>query len=265
MAKDVYDLMSGVAYGEQTELETSEREKYEKAWALPGYAAVSPGFNLLPAFMSMMRPYLKPGMWLCDYGAGSGQVALWLHWWGLEVVLFDITDRGLATNVRFRLANRFLQGSLWNPNDLAGAEFDLGFCADVMEHIPTKMVDMVLHNVMNRTDMVWFNISLKPDVMGEQIGEELHLTVKPFRWWLDKLKQYGHVSDARHLLNSGIYVVWNKEHHESRRRKRAERAIKQVEMDRLYNEANPTTQSGELPILGRTVKISLAEARRRFG
>lgn len=194
------------------ELTTRERAKYEKVWAHPGYGETSPGFALLPAFMSMMQPYLKPGMWLCDYGTGTGQAALWLHWWGLEVVLFDLTDRGLATNTRFRLTNRFVQGSLWNPADLAGAEFDLGLCADVMEHIPTEKVDEVLHNVMGRTDMVWFNISLKPDLMGEQIGEELHLTVKPFRWWLEKLRQYGHVSDARHLTNSGVYVVWNKKH-----------------------------------------------------
>ncbi len=186
------------------ELVASETAKYEKIWREePVYSEVSPGYNLLPAFMRMMTP--QPGQWLCDYGAGTGKASLWLHWYGLEVIMFDLTGAGLQTNTGFRLGHRLIIGSLTEPRDLYACTFDLGLCADVMEHIPTYLVDTVLHNIISRTDKTFFNISLAPDVRGD-----LHLTVRPFRWWLNKLKKYGHVRDARHLLNSGIYVVEQK-------------------------------------------------------
>lgn len=189
----------------EVSLEDQERAKYEKAWQLPAYSASSPAFNLLPAFMSMVRP--EPGEWFCDYGCGTGQASLWLYWYGLEPVLFDLTPKGLATNVLFRLAHRFIKGCLWEPGDLGEATFDLGLCADVMEHMPPEKVDDVLANIIHRNDRTWFNISLKPDRLGAKIGETLHMTVRPFTWWRDLLNRHGHLTDARHLLDSGIYVV----------------------------------------------------------
>jgi hypothetical protein len=54
----------------------------------------------------------------------------------------------------------------------------------MMEHIPTDRVNYVIRKIMTCTEEAFFQISTVPDVMGALIGQELHLTVKPFEWWL---------------------------------------------------------------------------------
>ena len=182
----------------------AEKAKYEKAWAMPAYRNHSPGFNILPAFMQIMRP--EPGDTLCDWGCGPGSAALWLHWYGLDVTLVDITEKCLNPVPRMYLKDRFIEHCLWEPRWRTGS-WDFGLCADVMEHIPPEHVDQTLDNIIGKSGKTFFHICLKDDKFGKEIGEPLHLTVKPFRWWKAKLAEFGTVTEARHLLTNGLYVT----------------------------------------------------------
>jgi len=86
--------------------------------------------------------------------------------------------------------------------------FDYGFCCDVMEHIPTEFTMLVLYRILSSCKTTWFQIALVPDNCGQLIGETLHLTVRPFTWWLNRFLDLGaHVEDARDLIDSGLYIV----------------------------------------------------------
>ena len=66
--------------------------------------------------------------------------------------------------------------------------FDWSFCCDVLEHIPPEKVDAVLQTILRSTDRGGLlTIAHYPDSMGSRIGETLHLTVKPWAWWAERL------------------------------------------------------------------------------
>lgn len=62
-----------------------------------------------------------------------------------------------------------------------------------MEHIAPEDVDSVLHNVLSACKDCFFQISTVPDMMGAEIGEQLHLTVEPHAWWKEQLSKHGEV------------------------------------------------------------------------
>jgi hypothetical protein len=83
---------------------------------------------------------------------------------------------------------KFVEHDLTKPLDLRAT---YGFCTDVLEHIPTEDVDKVLNNCLNACQNVFFQIATEDDVMGALIGHPLHLTVKPYSWWLQKFAEKG--------------------------------------------------------------------------
>jgi hypothetical protein len=81
---------------------------------------------------------------------------------------------------------RFVEHDLTQPITQSAT---YGFCTDVLEHIPTEDVDKVLDNCLAACKHVFFQISTVDDVMGGMIGHPLHLTVKPYEWWLKKFTE----------------------------------------------------------------------------
>jgi len=81
-----------------------------------------------------------------------------------------------------------------------------------MEHIPEKDVDKVLRNITKSAEKVFFNISLLHDSCGKLIGEDLHLTVKPAGWWIQKFRDLDCVifNSETHGGDLLLYVsAWN--------------------------------------------------------
>lgn len=155
--------------------ELSEKEKYQLMWQLDSYRDVSPGEHIAEYYINNFKP---EGL-VVDYGCGTGRGSLKIHEAGNEVLLIDFTD-----NCRDEEALKlpFLQWDLTKPCPVRS---DHGFCTDVMEHIPTEDVSLVVNNIMNSSKQVFFQISTIDDVMGAAIGAPLHLTVKPHQWWKD--------------------------------------------------------------------------------
>jgi len=156
-----------------------ERDKYRRMWDCWQYRQNSPGERLVPVFLK--EADWRLGDTLLDVGCGTGRAGKKLSESGLAVALFDI-----AANAPEIPALPFIEGCLWEmPQKLL--RFTWFYCCDVMEHIPTEHVDDCLDNLEAIADKGFFQIALHYDGWGHLICDELHLTVKPDLWWLDKL------------------------------------------------------------------------------
>lgn len=165
-----------------------EKAKYDAIHSVPGY---SPGPGI--AHVRTARNYIKPGETIIDFGCGTGDAAQAFIDLGHDIQAVDISRVGLRHDIPF------FQASLTDlPTDLKPA--DWGFCCDVMEHLPTEWVDDALTQISGKVRDCFFSISGQPDSWGKKIGQTLHLTVRPYVWWLDKL--HVHWPDVRRLNDS---------------------------------------------------------------
>jgi 2-polyprenyl-3-methyl-5-hydroxy-6-metoxy-1,4-benzoquinol methylase len=179
-----------------------ERAKYAQLWAeVPECRAYSPGLENLTRFMGILKP--PPKASLIDLGCGSGEAGVQFRELGLDVSWLDITDAGLHERVP---RHRFTQMPLW-ANWKPPYGYDFGYCCDVMEHMPTEYVMLVLDRIIKACRLAWFTIAFVPDEFGQAIDQPLHLTVQPFKWWLEHLTALGRVIDARDLCGAGLFVV----------------------------------------------------------
>ena len=182
----------------------AEKEKYQKAWDHDAYRVYSPGEKLVVPFMMIARP--KVGSTIRDYGAGTGRASLFLHDLGYEVNMVDIADNCLDAEVSEKIGDRLHLCDLSSRVLLPPTDY--GYCVDVVEHIPTQDVDTVLENIFTHSRKVFFQICLQDDHFGEELGEDLHLTVKPYTWWRDKLKEHcSELIEARDLIYNAVYYA----------------------------------------------------------
>jgi 2-polyprenyl-3-methyl-5-hydroxy-6-metoxy-1,4-benzoquinol methylase len=181
----------------------SERAKYAELWSdVPDYRIHSPGLENVDRFMKIMQP--SPGDTLIDIGCGTGCAGMEFKKHGLNVNWIDITDAGIDTDIPM---TRFINATLWSRWDRDKKHgFDYGFCCDVMEHIPTEYTMLVIDRIMSACRVGWFQIALVPDQFGEVIGKPLHLTVRPYGWWLERLRDISNVVDARDLCEQALFI-----------------------------------------------------------
>jgi hypothetical protein len=155
----------------------SEASKYRATWTNPLYRAVSPGERHLAHALEWMRP--DPYTSFTDWGCGTGRAAAELHAREFDVRLVDIAANAYTGDLPF------VEACLWALPESLGPT-DYGFCADVMEHIPTEHIDDVFAGVAARTSKVcYFQIALFHDNHFTGNGP-LHLSVFPAEWWVDK-------------------------------------------------------------------------------
>lgn len=181
-----------------------ERDKYSELWSsVYEYRKYSPGMENVSRFMEIMKP--EPHSTLIDIGCGTGEAGLEFQHKGLDVKWIDITDAGLRPDIP---RSRFIRAPLWEDwtRDWKYG-YDYGYCCDVMEHIPTEYTMLVIDRIISSCRITWFQIALVPDQFGVTIGQPLHLTVQPFTWWLDHIRDAGIVIDARDLCGQALFVV----------------------------------------------------------
>ena len=184
-----------------TQILERERALYEQAWALDAYAAFAPGEAYLPAFLD----HARSGATVLDAGTGSGKGALALRAAGFAVTLCDLTPAGLVDGAHDL---PFVQASLWDDLARVVGPHDWVYCTDVLEHVPPAFSALVLRRLIDTARRgVFLSISLVPDQFGALLGQPLHLTVQPFTWWRDLLRELGDVVECRDLGNVGLYVV----------------------------------------------------------
>lgn len=180
------------------ELERTEREKYQAMWAFDSYRERSPGLRFLPDALQKLDP--QPASSIVDLGCGTGRVAAELQRLGYSVTGVDI-----AENACTEFTGPFVTASLWSlPTSLG--QFQYGFCADVLEHIPTERVAQTLASIAKHANTAYFQIANFVCHEGDKIGEHLHLTVKPIDWWRDVFAEHWIVEQAEAAPKHHIFV-----------------------------------------------------------
>lgn len=182
-----------------------ERQKYRDIWALPQYQeAPSPGLEFIDAFMTVVQP--TAGETLIDLGCGSGKAGLALAERGLDVTWMDLTDTALDPAID---RARFIEAPIWSSpwRNMRSIGWNYGYCCDVLEHLPKEYTMLAIERILRACALSWFLIAHLPDEHGKLIGEALHMTVEPFKWWLDRLSTLGTVIDARDLCGRGLFLV----------------------------------------------------------
>ena len=160
----------------------TEDEKYRKMWALPAYRDMSPGEGFASEFVRLAQITKETSV--IDFGCGTGRGGKAIHeLTGCSVVLTDFADNCLDEDTKLP----FVVSDLAEP---MGLRADVGYCTDVMEHIPPDQVHDVIENIMECVDRCFFKIAMFPDNMGALIGQPLHLSVFPLQWWVSMFAGY---------------------------------------------------------------------------
>lgn len=175
----------------------TERDKYRLMWQFDRYREISPGELIAEAFLEVAKP---DGL-VIDYGCGTGRAGLKIHEAGLPVLLVDFVD-----NCRDQEALHlpFLEWDLAHPMPARGK---VGFCTDVMEHIPADQVEKVLANMFEATPKVFFQIDTEADHHGALISHELHVTVWPHARWRAVLSRYGVITQEAEMAHKSVFLV----------------------------------------------------------
>lgn len=183
------------------DLMAPERAKYETMWAHPDYGKYSPGMEDLDRFWEVLHP--TPFSSLIDIGCGPGKAGLEFVNRRLCVTWLDLTDAALDPAVP---RERFIQAPL-HARWKRAPGWDYGYCCDVLEHIAPEFTMLCLERITHACRTAWLRISFRRDEFGKEIGQPLHLTVKPFTWWRDRVAEFGKLTDARDLCGYGVFVV----------------------------------------------------------
>lgn len=160
----------------------TEVGKYEAMWQTPFYRKVAPGESFAEHFIQIADPELSDV--IVDFGCGTGRGGKKIaDLTKCEVQLIDFADNCLdeGNDLPFTVAD------LTKPIGVTG---NIGYCTDVMEHIPPEDVSDVIRNIMDCVDSCYFKIALFDDNMGKLIGHPLHLSVFPSEWWQSKFSEY---------------------------------------------------------------------------
>lgn len=177
--------------------EITEQEKYERLWAYREYRQVAPGEAVTDLFLKIA----EPDGTIIDFGCGTGRPALKLAAAGHDVLLVDFCDNSRdleALRLPFMQHDLTQRLPVWAP---------YGFCTDVMEHIPPADVDTVLTNIFTAARDVFFLISMTDDLCRVLIGQPLHLSVHPYAWWEEKMRQYGRIAWAMATPANALFYV----------------------------------------------------------
>lgn len=174
--------------------------KYSRMWSSNEYRQVAPGEGCVDDAIKSLD--LMTQHRIVDFGCGTGRGAKKFIEKGFKVIGVDFAQNCLDSDVKIPLCI----ACLWDlPPNLT---CDYGFCTDVMEHIPTDKVEMVLMNIAKACHKgCYFQISLVDDDFGALIDDKLHMTVKPSDWWLDILKKYFTIKSYKEESNCLIVAA----------------------------------------------------------
>lgn len=142
---------------------------HSKGKYFPGFS-ITPYVGTIQELVALHQPES-----LLDYGSGRGLQYLKrrVHeaWGGLLPHCYDIGVRGL--------------------DDKPGGTFGGTICTDVAEHIEEADVPLFLTELANYTadgGFLFLSISCRPTKKRLPDGRDVHVTIRPPSWWIDKLK-----------------------------------------------------------------------------
>ena len=166
---------------------------YREMWTHSSYRRDSPGELMALMFLKEAGP--RKGSEIIDFGCGTGRASFMLALFGgMKVMMLDFADNCLDPEVREALVTQKDMLSFRCADLVQGSPVTApyGYCTDVMEHIPEEDVPAVLTNIMSAAHHVFFSIATVQDRLGQEtIGKDLHVTVRPVSWWMERLNEAG--------------------------------------------------------------------------
>jgi hypothetical protein len=164
------------------ELAKSERDKYTRVWMEPNYRHSSPGLRNMDRIIEALD--LQPSMAFIDFGSGGGVTLSALRGLGfLRGIGVDI-----AANANMVPHLPVIITPIHEMPMITGV--DVGYCVDVMEHIPEEWVYRTLAKIASCAKECYFRIALFEDSYGQTLGVgPLHMTVRQPEWWLEQLRK----------------------------------------------------------------------------
>lgn len=143
---------------------------------------------------------------IIDFGFGRGSAMDFFEDKGLYVEGVEISRYAVQKQYGHRQVHH---ASLDNLAMLGDNQFKIGFCNDVIEHIPQEHVTSSLDEMTRVcSDYLLISVCPKPSHHLSLEGENLHLTVKPESWWENILQNYGGVQRIRFWFSrSARYVI----------------------------------------------------------
>lgn len=177
----------------------SEREKYQRMWTMPEYREFAPGERFVGVFEDIVKP--PSGSSVIDFGCGTGRMSVALANKGYDVTLVDF-----ASNARDQSAAAlpFFEFDLTEEMPLRA---DYGVCTDVLEHIPPASTHRALRAILESTPRLFISVDTKLDLMGGQIGQDLHLTLMHHDEWRSLLSRYGDVAWEQKRGDCSLFYI----------------------------------------------------------
>ena len=160
----------------------AEAKKYTSVWKHPGYRQKNHALNLWRSARTLFPTQFDSAI---DIGCGLGLMIPEWRSQGIDAYGVDLVPEvALDASVAEEYADRVYRATLWDfsPERV----FDVGICADVMEHIPEPHVTATLKGMASYCRHVVFKIANFPSRKWNQ-GEPLHLTLHPAAWWRSRL------------------------------------------------------------------------------
>lgn len=187
-------------------IEETERTKYERVWKEDAYRQVCHSKVLWDEHRDCFPNEFDSAL---DIGCGMGLMLAEWSKQGKEVYGIDIAMNCLHPDVA---EDKLFIHPLWSipPRTTVKDRFDVGVCADVMEHIPRGKVSESLHCIANYCKHIVFKIDHAENTF---IGETLHLTIEPVQWWIAQMNSIsGNAEFIRTAARGGgirgSIIVW---------------------------------------------------------
>lgn len=191
-------------------IEKQEQKKYEKAWKNGAEGQSRTAWYVFNYLKTKLNKEWK----ILDLGCGNGMIVELLRQEGFNNVFgVDITLEGLkqyrpmikfnqpvpsfVTNIK-----NYYQFPLWNL-PFQDKEFDFTFSSDVLEHIPSELINQTISEISRITRIETFHcISTFYD---KRKGFNFHLTIMPIDWWQQKFNNIkAEIVDRTYFLKKYI-------------------------------------------------------------
>jgi SAM-dependent methyltransferase len=142
---------------------------------------------------------------ILDWGCGKGSAQERLgspYYTGVDIAS-SVIERN---KTRMPKAN-WLHGDLSDPNikNSLEAEYDLGFCCDVLEHIPEPYLEQAVKQLCELTKTQMIAVSCIPSKHKDKFGQGLHLSVQNAAKWRELISKYTTIQDFKETSTTAYF------------------------------------------------------------
>lgn len=146
---------------------------------------------------------------IIDLGCGNATARQWFpncnSYRGIDLSDYQITKLLAKDNLP---NHEFSVGNLCSLVEYKDNQFDLGICIDVLEHIPPEFVSKAIKEICRICKNLIISISLiKEKANISHDGSDLHLCIKPAKWWIDLFKEHIKVGDTGSAGEGNLVLV----------------------------------------------------------